>query len=308
MKVMVSGHVELPVLSDMEWIKVHPDRPLPPEVQEAEGLVLWTLNRDFVRRLLEAAPNLRWIQTLTAGVDHVLAMNLPEHIDLYRAPNLHEELVTEHTLALLLSIARKLHVLRDQQREGRWFVPHPFGSIHSKHVLIWGYGNIGRSLAQVLRVLGARVTGVRTSVGMDDEVPIITTADFERVLPEVDHLVMVLPSTPDTRGVLNQKVLDLLPERCWVVNVGRGDAVNQPDLLQALQKGQIAGAALDVMTPEPLPADHPFWSMENVILTPHVASQSDRLQTKMREFMLENLGRLSSGEPMLGRIERSRGY
>ncbi|GGJ30439.1 D-2-hydroxyacid dehydrogenase [Deinococcus roseus] len=308
MKVMVSGHVELPVLQGIEWVKVYPDQALPPQVSEARGLVLWTLNRDFVRHLLEHAKQLQWIQTLTAGVDHVLAMNLPEHITLYRAPNLHEELVTEHTLALLLSIVRKLHVLRDQQREGRWFVPHPFGSLHSKHVVIWGYGNIGRSLARVLKVLGSRVTGVRTQSGHEDGVPIITRQDFPQVLPQADHLVMVLPSTPATHQVLDQDVLDLLPERAWVINVGRGDAMNQEDLLQALKQGRIAGAALDVTSPEPLPADHPFWRLENVILTPHVASQSDRLQSKMREFMLENLSRLHAGEQMVGKVERHKGY
>ena len=308
MKVMVSGHVELPDFQGMEWVKVYPDRDLPDGVSDAEGLVLWTLSRDFVGRLLEQAHSLKWIQTLTAGVDHVLAMNLPEHVVLYRAPNLHEELVTEHTLALLLSIARKLHVLRDQQREHKWAHPHPFGSIHSKHVLIWGYGNIGRALARVLGVLGARVTGVRTTAGMEGDVRVITTADFQKVLPEVDYLVMVLPSTPETHQVLRKEVLDLLPAHAWVVNVGRGVAVHQPDLLKALEAGRIAGAALDVTSPEPLPEDHPFWDLENVILTPHVASQSDRLQVKMREFMLQNLSRLSKGEEMMGRVERTRGY
>ncbi|MFC5597662.1 D-2-hydroxyacid dehydrogenase [Deinococcus cellulosilyticus] len=256
---MVSGHVELPDLQGIEWVKVFPDQDLPVAVTEAEGLVLWTLSRDFVRRLLENAHSLKWIQTLTAGVDHVLAMNLPEHITLYRAPNLHEELVTEHTLALLLGIARRLHVLRDQQREHRWTHPHPFGSIHSRHVVIWGYGNIGRAVGNVLKVMGAHVTGVRTQRGTDGAVPIITPAEFERVLPETDYLVMILPSTPETRHVLNREVLELLPPHAWVVNVGRGDAVNQNDLLVALQQDHIAGAALDVTTPEPLPADHPFW-------------------------------------------------
>jgi len=162
---------------------------------------------------------------------------------------------------------------------------------------VWGFGSIGQHLAPMLAALGARVTGVATRAGERAGFPVITPDSLGDHLPRTDVLVSILPATAATTGVIDAEVLGALPAHAWFVNVGRGAVVADDDLIAALEAGDIAGAALDVFTEEPLPPTSPLWRAPNIILTPHTAG--GRPQEPGRRIE-ENLRRYLAGEPLIG--------
>jgi phosphoglycerate dehydrogenase-like enzyme len=175
-----------------------------------------------------------------------------------------------------------------------------FSTLRGARVTIWGYGSIGRTLEPHLTALGATVTGVARTARREGHVPVIAESDLLDHLAQTDVLVMILPSTPATRGALDAEKLAALPGHAWVVNVGRGDAVDEPALIDALHGGRIAGAALDVTSVEPLPADSPLWDTPNLIITPHAAGGRP---LGALDLLAENLNALSAGRPLRNVVE-----
>ena len=241
--------------------------------QDAEGLVLWGLPRDLRGKALHL-PSLKWVLTLSAGVEHVID-EVPERVTLYNASRLHDDAVAQHALATLLSVARGLPRARDAQREHRWARLPGLWTLENKHVVVWGFGHIGRRLEAMLAPLGARVTGLRSRSSQEE---------VGSALSEADALVLLLPATDETRGLVNAEVLARLKKGAWLANFGRGSAVVTADLIAALQNGHLGGAILDVTDPEPLPPESPLWSMENVLITPHVASATSDMLARAAAF------------------------
>lgn len=268
--------------------------------QDAEGLVLWGLPR-AQRQAAFRSPALRWVLTLTAGVDHVAA-DLPEGVTLYNASRLHDDAVAQHAVASLLAAGRGLHLARDAQRERRWtrgsWTDHLW-TLADKQVVIWGYGHIGRKLDAMLRPLGATVTGLRSGS---------SPQDLQAALGAADVLVLLLPATPHTRGLVNAALLSRLKRGAWLANLGRGELVVTADLLEALKAGTLGGAILDVTDPEPLPADSELWGLTNVIITPHVASSTADITERAAEFTADFLRRLTRGEELPNRVNLGKGY
>jgi phosphoglycerate dehydrogenase-like enzyme len=225
--------------------------------------------------------------------------------------SLHTVPVTEHTLALLLAAARRLHELRDAQHASTWaghlggsqprFDRGAFRSLIGAHVVVWGFGHIGQHLAGLLMAMEARVTGVARSAGERAGVRVLTEAALPDLLPTADALVMILPSLPSTRGALGAERLALLPRHAWLVNVGRGDTVDEAALVEALRTGVIAGAALDVFATEPLPTDSPLWSLPNVLVSPHAAGGRPM---GAEGLLTENLEAWLAGRPLRNVVER----
>ncbi|ACO46206.1 NAD(P)-dependent oxidoreductase [Deinococcus deserti] len=268
----------------------------------ADGAVLWMANAETRRKLIQAQ-GLKWVLTLTAGIDHV-RNELPEGVQLYNASRLHDRAVAVHVVAGMLSAMRGLHRFRGAQGRGQWTAPgSPAASgletLDGRNVVLWGYGHIGRHVEDFLRPFGAQVHGIRSS-----------TPDHERdrLLRSADWVVLLLPSTPETRGIVSAEVLGLLPPGAWISNQGRGNLIVTDDLLAALQSGALGGAVLDVTDPEPLPEGHPLWAQENVILTPHIASTTTDLVHRgamlTRDFLLDLL---QDVEPP-GLVDLSRSY
>ena len=280
-------------------------RPIPAEHRDAEAVVIWQSPAERLATMPAELPRLRWIQSLMAGTDAIEAAGFDPGVQLTSGRGLHDAPVAEHTLALILAAARRLDRSVLAQLDGEWRPSQdanlPFGSpevfttLSGAHVLIWGFGGIGTRLAGYLTMLGARVTGVARSVGERDGYPVITEAELDRVLPSTDVLVNILPATAHTQGIVNAAVLAALPERAWLVNVGRGATVAEDDLVAALEAGSIAGAALDVFATEPLPESSPLWRTPNVILTPHCAGGRPQAPETLIE---ENLRRLLAGEEL----------
>ncbi|WP_369133862.1 phosphoglycerate dehydrogenase [Modestobacter sp. I12A-02662] len=255
--------------------------PVPEEHRDAEALVVWGSSGDDLAAVAGRMPRLRWVQTLAAGPDVVLAAGFPEHVVVTAGIGLHDRPVTEHALALVLALVRRLPAAARAQAEHRWdgelggLQPlHPPGQVTTllgARVLVWGFGNIGQTLAPFLQHLGAEVRGVARRAGERSGFPVVAEDELDAELARTDVLVMILPSTPATANALDAGRLACLPPHAQVVNVGRGSTVDEAALVDALAGGRLAGAALDVTQTEPLPAGSPLWEAPNLLLTPHAA-------------------------------------
>jgi phosphoglycerate dehydrogenase-like enzyme len=255
--------------------------PVPDAHLDAEALVVWGSSTADLAAVAGRMPRLRWVQSLAAGPDAVLAAGFPPEVLITSGAGLHDRPVTEHALALVLSLVRRLPAAARAQAQHRWarelggLQPlHPPGAVTTlldARVLVWGFGQIGQTLAPLLRSLGAHVRGVGRSPGERAGFPVVAGDRLETELARTDVLVMILPSTDATTGALDAGRLAALPAHAYVVNVGRGSTVDDEALLTALVDGGIAGAALDVTAVEPLPADSPLWTAPNLVLTPHAA-------------------------------------
>jgi phosphoglycerate dehydrogenase-like enzyme len=301
---------ELPdVPADVTIVRYDPTAPIPLEHHDAEVLVSWGSTTELMRDAAERLSKLRWVQSLAAGPDDVLAAGFGEQVAITTGRSLHDATVAEHALALILGGLRGLHELIPSQAEHRWRadlggprVERPGErreTLQGANVLIWGFGAIAETLAPLLSALGARVSGVARSAGERAGYPVHATDELPSLLPETDVLVLILPNTPDTRDALGAEVLALLPSRAWVVNVGRGSTVDEDALVEALRAGRIAGAALDVFKTEPLPADSPLWDLPNVIITPHTAGGRPR---EAASLVTENLAAFRAGRPLRNQV------
>ncbi len=290
--------------------------PLSPDLLEAEALLVWNIPRPLLGSLLETMPRLRWVQTLTAGIDHVLNSSLTPEAQVCKGQGLHDAPTAELAVALLLSAARKLHQFRDRQHRASWdksaygqaLEGQGFYSLEGAEVLIAGMGSIGLDIAHKLATFGARVQGVAQSAGTRQGFVTHTMEDLERLLPDIDALVLVLPNTPQTQSFLSRERIALLGPHAWVVNIGRGTAIDQEALIEALEGGKLGGVALDVFETEPLPADSPLWALENAIITPHVGGGGPRFYSKANDLLLRNARHFVAGEALEFVVNRERGY
>jgi phosphoglycerate dehydrogenase-like enzyme len=302
MKVLLPNSVDL---SDVPGISYDVTQPVPDEHLDADVLVVWGNPEAQLRDAAARMKRLRWVQTLAAGPDVVLAAGFAPGVLVTSGRGLHDRTVAEHTLALVLAAARRLNLMTRAQIGHRWAAelggnqplsdPGNFRTVRDAHIVIWGFGSIAGVLAPLLQALGARVTGVARSAGSRHGVAVVTEADFPAVLPTADVLISILPATDTTRHAFNASVAALLPRHAWFVNVGRGATVDESALLDAVRSGRLVGAALDVTEIEPLPADSPLWDEPNIIISPHAAGGRP---LGAPALILENLAALQEGRPL----------
>lgn len=264
-----------------EIARVDAREEIPAEHHDAQVLVVWGASRRHLASAAQNLQDLRLVQSLAAGVEGIQAAGFGPNTLIATGAGLHSMTVSEHTLAMLLALLRRLPACLEAQAESRWASElggmqelRPEGrltSLMETRVLIWGFGEIGQHLATLLRSFGATVTGVARSQGERAGTPVITSDQVPDELSQTDVLITILPASDATRRVINAEVFEALPEHALVVNVGRGVILDQQALLEALRSGSIAGAALDVTDPEPLPAQDPLWGAPNLLITPHAA-------------------------------------
>ena len=265
--------------------------------------------------LLRTAPaSLRWYCCSFAGVDPYCGdSGLFANPDcLLTNTNCYGVTIAEHVVMVLLMLLRRMPEYEEVVRSRGWSNQLPIRSIRDNTFTILGTGDIGVNVADRLHGMGAaRITGLsrsgRAREGFDEVLPI---SRLDEALPQARNLIMALPGTAETYHILNRARIALLPRGAYVVNVGRGAAVEQEPLAEALNAGRLGGAALDVMDPEPLPGDHPLWTARNIILTPHVSGNMTLGYTCDRnvEMFCEDLGNYAAGRPLNGLIDRARGY
>jgi phosphoglycerate dehydrogenase-like enzyme len=290
-------------------VSLHPydvTTPIPDDLIDAEILVTWTNKPENLRDAATRMKNLRWIQSLAAGPNDVLSAGFDaSRIAITTGSGCHDETVAEHALGLLLNGARRFFEMRDYQNKGVWpghlggpqpdRAPGTFSTLKGANVTIWGFGNIAKCLAPVLTALGAKVTGVARSAGVRDGFEVVGEDALPAVLAKTDALVMILPGSASTNGALGKERLALLPKHAWVVNVGRGTSIDEDALVEALEKGEIGGAALDVFSVEPLPTSSPLYKAPNLVLSPHAAGGRPRGAEALIAY---NLRRLLAGQEL----------
>lgn len=254
--------------------------------------------------LLANAPALRWMQLSSAGADpYVVPGVLPEDTLLTNGVGAYGQAVSEHLAVMVLALMKKLHLYRDDRLAGIWGEHGTVKSPVGASMLVLGAGDIGSHFARFMKALGSRVVGVRRAIPSGDIGPfdeLRTMADLPELLPQADVVASFLPSTPETRGLVNAAFLNQMKPGAILANGGRGDLVVTDDLMQALDSGRLAGAALDVTNPEPLPADHPLWQQPNAFITPHVAGywHLDVTLENVVDICVENVRRYVADEPL----------
>lgn len=303
------GRVELG--DEIHVVEYDPSKPVPGDHIDADGLVIWgnppAQIADCARRLRE----LRWVQTLAAGGDALLAAGFSRDVLLTNGAGLHNGPVAEHALAMILAAVRRLDLCVLSQREHLWRedirgVSHGFTdarlhTLRGARVTIWGLGEIGLTLATLLHTLGSSVVGVGRTAGQRNEIKIIPHQDVEYQLTQTDLLVMLLPATTGTRKALDEKRLRALGQHSWVINLGRGSTIDEVALGEAIQEHRIAGCALDVFEEEPLPQSSPLWDLSNVIISPHAAGGRP---VGHGSLIYDNVNSLLTGAPLRNVIQR----
>ncbi|HWR86747.1 MAG TPA: D-2-hydroxyacid dehydrogenase, partial [Rhodoglobus sp.] len=278
----------------------------------------------------EQAPGLRCVQLDTSGVDHVRATGLWQTgVPIATLGGIAPVPMAEYALMATLELAHRIPLVQ-RHRDGRtWptnaerlerLTPRQLGG---STMGIIGYGRIGREIARLADVFGMHVLGVRRTAGADppaekfdtgrqvagaDRTEVFPMSELSQVLRRSDVLVVVVPLTELTRGLIGPEQLDLLPRGALVVNIARGGIVDESALLHRLRDGSIGGAALDVFDDEPLPPDSPWWREPNVLMTPHVAGLAPQYHAQTLDLVVENLGRLADGRPILNEVDRAAGY
>jgi len=257
--------------------------------------------------VLKAARNLKWIQALGTGVDGIVDQpSLRKDVIVTKMHGFHGVPVSEAALLAMLALARNLPRAVRSQAARKWD-RFPARTLDGKTVGILGVGAIAETLAPMCKAFGMRVVGLssapRVLPGFDE---IFHRSDLVRVAAELDYLVLLAPLSEETRGIVNAEVLRAMKPSAFLVNLARGGVVDEPALVSSLQKNKIAGAALDVFAQEPLPEDSPFWSLPNVLITPHAGGFFEDYPKHALPTIEENLRRFLAGDTkhMLNQVKR----
>lgn len=266
--------------------------------------------------VLKRAECLRWFATASAGVDPFLEDAVyahPDQVLLTNSAGSYGTTISEHMLMVMLMLLRRMPEYTALTQNREWRNIGAVRSIWGSRITIIGMGDIGTNLARRVKALGAaHVCGVRRTKKPSDPAydQVLTLAELPEAVKDADIVALCLPATKETNGVFSKEIIDGLSPKTFVVNVGRGSAIDQPALVAALNEGRIAGAALDVMTPEPLPIDDPLYDAANVILTPHISGNMSLGHTcdLNVDMFCRNLKRYFTGEPLHHLVDRSVGY
>ena len=273
-------------------------------IAEADVLVCSGLWRN---ELIAQAPRLAFIQSISAGTDQYSRDALgAAGIRVASAQGLNERAVAEHAIALILAMARQIPQARDNQAAKQWRgmigdISKREDELGGKTLVIAGLGRIGSRLATLAKAFDMRVIATRRdpSRGAGAADKVVGQDGLLGVLPEADFVALTCPLTPQTENLIDAKALAAMKPSAYLINVARGKVVNEPALMEALQAKRIAGAALDCVWEEPLPATSALWSVPNVLITPHTAGETRRFEDNVIDLLLENLGRMWRGETAL---------
>ena len=269
-------------------------------IGEIDVLVVSGLWRN---ELIAAAPKLAFIQSISAGVDQYSQEQLrAAGIRMASAQGANRNAVSEHAMALILSLARKLAEARDNQHKHFWRgmisdIPNREDELGGKTLVIVGMGRIGSRLAKLARAFDMKVIGIKRDVssGSGDAEKVVSTDALLQILPTADYVALTCPLTPQTQNIIDAKSLSAMKPSAFLVNVARGKVVDEPALLEALKTKAIAGAAIDCAWEEPLPESSPLWTCPNLVITPHSAGETQCYEDNIIDLLLENLKVLAKG-------------
>jgi phosphoglycerate dehydrogenase-like enzyme len=260
-----------------------------------------------VYALLRQSPSLQWVHIHSAGADRQIYLDLlARGVQITTSSGANAQVVAVVALAGILALARRFPLLWAEQRTRQWLpmmgarMPR---DLPGQTATIVGWGPIGQKLGSLLQALGLQVVVVRQQVAAPHSPPseyveMVTFDSWTQVLPRTDWLILACPLTSKTRQLVNASALAVLPQGAHLINVARGEVVDEPALVAALQSGHLSGAFLDVFAHEPLPPDSPLWAMPQVMITPHAAGHSDGNETRVGQMFLDNLRCWTEGAPL----------
>jgi len=317
---------ELSELLSITHVPVETSTEIPDDVWEKTE-VLYTFR---VLPEVDKVPKLRWMQSYLAGMDGLVENPLlnDENISVTSMSGANALQVAEHAVALLLALLRQVPLMDELKYDKKWpenkglaFSPQ---ELHGSTVGIVGYGAIGREVTRLLKAFGANIVASKANLkklafdgyimdGLGDPEGELFTRLYppqalQSMFAECDHVIITTPLTPDTKGSIGKKQLEALKKHSYLVNVSRGEVVDEPALLAALLEGKLLGAGLDVFVDEPLPEDHAFYEIPNMIISPHVAGFSSYYRERAFDLFIANLEKYIAGGDLFNLFDHKRGY
>jgi phosphoglycerate dehydrogenase-like enzyme len=286
---------------------------VPQEIEDTDIFIGWSLRPEQVA----TAKKLKWIHSPAAAVHQLMFPELVNSkVVITNSSGVHGPVVAEHALAVLLALAKRLPQAMHYQSKKTWSQeqlwherPRP-REVEGGTAVVIGAGGIGSEFIRRAKALGMQVIAIRQNPGMGtagaDEV--YSPLELDAVLPRADYVVVCTPVTPATTSLINAERLARMQPDAYLINVGRGSLIDEAALIEVLKSRRIAGAALDVFEEEPLPAESPFWSLDNVLVTPHTAGVTEGLWGRHYQLIAENLRRFREGRPMLSEVDKRLGY
>jgi phosphoglycerate dehydrogenase-like enzyme len=292
----------------LDWVLCTDSEKLPSLLKETE-ILLTFLQCD--RKMIDAAPQLKWIQAISAGVDY---MDLDEirrrGIVLTNGRGIHKIHMAEYAVAAMINLARGFHLMFLNQLQKKWERSVSQEEIHGATVGIIGLGAIGAEIAKKAALMGMRVIGVKRTSGPVDHVEEVHAPDdMAAVFRRSDYIINLLPYTQETEMLIDQRFFDQMKPTACFINIGRGRTVNEGDLIEALRNKQIRAMVSDVYYTEPLPPESPLWDLDNVILTPHICGVSPQYMARAMQIIAHNLNVYLSGQgEMINLVDMQAGY
>ena len=325
MQVLVPAHIIEQVTVRLQAITpqletVPLDSRHPPPSNQAEVLLRFFPNSAYpgrvfdaavLRRVVAASPRLKWIHNGMTGMDGVLYPRLiASDIVVTNGSGAHRHAIAESALGLMLAWAKRFGEHLDNQRQRQWqSLPH--GSLHGATALVIGLGSVGQEIARRCNAFGMRVLGIKrrpAGASFPGVALVAGPIQLHKLLLQADYLIIAAALTDETRGMIGASELRLMKPASYLVNIARGEIVDENALIQALSEGWIAGAGLDVFAHEPLPPSSPFWTMPGVFLTPHNAAWSDNVEDEALGIFYENFRRYVNNRPLLNVVDKAAGY
>ena len=297
----------------VELVRVTEDDELPAALADAEVFVGF----HFPPALFATARRLRWIHSAAAGVEaNLFPAMVASDVILTNAAGVHAVNIPEHAIGLLCALARNLHTAQQLKAERRWdryraiAAGGGFRQLQGSHLAVVGAGAIGLGVARLGAALGmhVRVLRRRPELPAEGAEAVVGPGQLHELLEWADFVVIAAALTPETRGMFDAAAFRAMRSSAYLVNVGRGEIVDDAALVDALRTHAIAGAGLDVFVEEPLPPEHPYWTLDNVILTPHVSGYLPDFFTRALDIFLDNLGRFCDGRPLRNVVDKRLGY
>ncbi|MFE3975638.1 MULTISPECIES: D-2-hydroxyacid dehydrogenase [unclassified Peribacillus] len=277
----------------------------------SEAEILITYGEDLTEKIIGKAANLKWIMVMSAGMELMPFKAIEERgILVTNAKGIHKIPMAEYTIGMLLQYEKKLKLLMKNEREEMWDRKIEVGELNGKTMLVLGAGAIGGEVARLGKAFRMTTLGVNRSGKLVESIDRLYTLDnLLEAIPGADYIVSVLPSTDETKDLLQKEHFKAMKESAVFVNIGRGDLIDEEVLIEALEAGELAHAILDVFDPEPLEKGHPFWRMESVTVTPHLSSKSGEYLPRTFAIFEKNMREyLKSGKDFINVIDLSRGY
>ena len=279
---------------------------------EAEVMLRGQIAATVLDHVLERAPRLRWVHSISAGVDRVVTPKARERgLLVTNARGVFSPPIAEYVVLMCLAIARRLPQLLDLQRERTW-QPLRGEELSGLTVGIVGYGSIGAEVARLLEPFGTRIVATRRrpelGSGGRAKVEVWGIDRLHDLLREADIVLIAAPLTDETTGLIGPDELQAMPGHAWLINIARGRLIDETALRRGLANGWIAGAVLDVFDEEPLPADSPLYDTPNLVITPHTSWSSDKVVERSIDLFVANLERYLAGQPLENLVDLEAGY